>query len=94
MQAGVDQTRSVPCELWIQFACQCGSRNLEVSTAEEASQKAHAEVADNGLEDPEDDDDNLLLPQQNRPSPRKSTQVQGFKAADADEDELETSQAP
>ena len=60
VQAGVDQTRFAQCELWIQFGMpmwvedkNVGYARLELSTAEEASQHAHAEVADEDLEDPE-----------------------------------------
>ena len=71
-----------------------GYAHLEVSTTEEASQKAHAEVGDEDLEDPEDDDDDTVLPEHDRQSPWKSTQVRAFQAGDADEDEPEASQAP
>ena len=47
-----------------------GYAHLEVLTAEEASQKAHAEVADEDLLDPEDDDDDAVLPEHDRRSPR------------------------
>ena len=43
-----------------------GYAHLEVSTPEEASQKAHAEVGDKDLEDPEDGDNDALLPQHDR----------------------------
>ena len=69
VQAGVDQTRLAQCELWIQFGMpmwvedeNVGYAHLEVPSAEEASQKAHAEVADEDLLDPEDDDDDAVLP--------------------------------
>ena len=64
VQAGIDQTRLAQCELWIQFGMpmwvedeHVGYARLEVSVAEEPSQHAHAEVGDEDLEDPEDDDD-------------------------------------
>ena len=101
VQAGVDQTRLAQCKLWIQFCIpMCGGAEnvgyaqLEVSASEEASQKAHAEVGDEDLEDPEDDDDNTLLLQHDQRSPRMSTQVRAFQAVNADEDEPEASQAP
>ena len=101
VQAGVDQTRLAQCELWIQFGMpmwvedeHVGYAHLEVSTPQEASQKAHAEVGHEDLEDPEDDGDDDVLPQHDRQSPRKSTQVRAFQAGDADEDEPESSQAP
>ena len=71
-----------------------GYAHLEVSTAEEASQKAHTEVGDEDSEDPEDDDDDAVLPEHDRRCPWKSTQVRAFQAGDADEDEPEASQAP
>ena len=71
-----------------------GYAHLEVSTADKARQKAHVEVADEDLEDPEDDNDEALVPQPDRRSPRKSTLVQAFQAGDADEDEPDLSQAP
>ena len=67
--------------------------HLEVPSVEEASQKAHAEVADEDLLDPEDDGDDAVLPQHDRRSPRKSTQIRAFQASDEDEDEPEASQA-
>ena len=101
VQARVDQTRLAQCELWIQFGMpmwvedeNVGYARLEVSAAEEASQHAHAEIADEDLEDPEDDDEDPVLPRSDRRSPRKSTQVRAFQAADADEEEPEASQAP
>ena len=68
--------------------------SLEVSTADEASQHAHAEVADEDLEDPEEEDDDPLLTGFDRRYPRKSTQVRAFQAGDADDEEPEASQAP
>ena len=101
MQAGIDQTRLAQCGLWIQFGMpmwvedeHVGYARLEVSAAEEPSQHAHAEVADEDLEDPGDDDDEPLLTGSDRRSPRKSTQVRAFQAGDADEDEPRASQAP
>ena len=102
VQAGVDQTSLPQCEPWIQFGMpmwvedeNVGYAHVEVPFAEEASQKAHAEVADEDLLDPEDDDDDdALLPQHDRRSPRKSTQVRAFQAGDADEDEPVASHAP
>ena len=55
---------------------------------------AHAEAPDKDLEDLEDDSDNDVLPQHDRRSIRKSTEVRAFQAGDADEDEPEASQAP
>ena len=85
VQAGVDQTRLAQCELWIQFGMpmwvedeNVGYARLKVSTAEEASQHAHAEFADEDLEDPEEDDEDPVLPGSDRRSPRKSTQVRAF----------------
>ena len=56
VQAGIDQTRLAHCELWIQFGMpmwvedeNVGYAHLEVSTAEEPSQHAHAEVANEDL---------------------------------------------
>ena len=63
-------------------------------TAEEPSQHAHAEVADQDLEDLGDDDDDPPLTGCDRRSPRKSTQFRAFQAGDADDDEPEASQAP
>ena len=101
VQAGIDQTTLAQCELWIQFGIpmlvedeHVGYARLEVSAAEEPSQHAHAEVADEDLEDPEDDDDEQLLTGSDRRSPRKSMQVQAFQAGDADEDVLGASQVP
>ena len=101
MQAGVDQTRLAQCKLWIQFGMpmwvedeNVGYGHLEVSTAEEVSEKAHAEVGDGDLEDLEDDDDDAVLTEHYRQSPRKSTQVRPVQAGDADEDEPEVCQAP
>ena len=101
VQAGVDQTRLAQCELWIQFGMpmrvedeNVGYARLEVSAAEEASEHANAEVADQDLEDPKDDDEDPVLPRSDRQSPRKSTQVQAFQAGDADEEEPEARQAP
>ena len=64
-----------------------------MSTAEEASQHPHAEVADEDLEDPEDDDENTVLQGSDGRSPRKLTQVRAFQAADAHEKEPEANQA-
>ena len=101
MQAGVDQTRLAQCELWIQFGMpmwveeeNVGYAHLEDSTADEASQKAHAEVGDEDLEDPEDEDDDAVLLEHDRRSPGKSTQVRAFQAGDVDENEPVASQAP
>ena len=101
VQARVDQTRLAQCELWIQFGMpmwvedeNVGYAHLEVSTAEEASQHAHAKVADDDLVDSEDDDNDAVLPGCDRRSPGKSTQVRAFQAGDAHEDEPEASQAP
>ena len=101
MQAGFDQTKLAQWELWIEFRMpmwvedeNVGYARLEVSTAEEASQHAHAEVVAEDLEDPEDDDEDPVLPGSDRPSPRKSTQLRLFEAGDADEEEPEASQAP
>ena len=101
VQAGGDHPRLAQCELWIQFGMpmwiedeNVGSAHLEVSHAEEASPKAHAEVADEDLEDPEDDDNDVLLPQHDLRTSRKSTNVQAFQAGDDDEDESQASQAP
>ena len=101
MQAGGDQTKVAQGELWIQFGMptwvedeNLGYAHVEVSTAEEASQPAHAKVADGDLEDPEDNNDDGVLPGCDRPSPRKAMQVRAFQAGDADEDEPEASQRP
>ena len=101
VQAGIDQTRLAQCKLWIQFSMpmwvedeHLGYARLEVSAAEEPSQHAHAEVADEDLEDPGDDDDERLLTGSARRSPRKSTHVRAFQAGDADGDELRASQVP
>ena len=101
VEAGVDQTRLAQCKLWIQFGMpmwiedeNMGYARLEVSTAEEASQHAHAEIADEDLEGPEDHDADPVLPRSDRRSPRKSTQVPAFQAGDADEEEPEGGQAP
>ena len=97
VQVGVDQTRLAQCQLWIQFRMpmwvedeNVGYARLQVSTAEEASQEAHAEVADEDLEDPEVDDEDPST----RRSPRNSRQFRAFQAGDADEEEPESSQAP
>ena len=57
VHAGIYQSRLAQCELWIQFGMpmwvedeNLGYARLEVSTAEGASQHAHAEVADEDLE--------------------------------------------
>ena len=101
VHAGIDQTRLAHCELWIQFGMpmwvedkHVGYAHLEVSAAEEPSQHAHVEVADEYLEDPGDDDDEPLLTGSDRQSPRKSMQVRAFQDGDADEDEPRASQAP
>ena len=65
-----------------------------MSAAEEPSQHAHAEGADEDVDDPGDDDDEPLLTGSDRRSPRKSTQVRAFQAGEADEDEPGASQAP
>ena len=100
-QAGIDQTRLAQCELWIQFGMpkwvedeHVGYTRLQVSAAREPSQHAHAEGADEDLEDPGDDDDEPLLTGSDWRSPRKSTQVRAFQAGDADEDKPRASQAP
>ena len=67
--------------------------HLEVPSAEKATQEAHGEVVYEGLCDREDDND-AMLPQHDRRSPWKSTQVRAFRAGDADEDEPEASHAP
>ena len=89
------------CELSIQFGMplwvegeNVGYAHLEVSIAEEASQHTHAEVADEHLEDPKDDDETPVLPRSDRRSPRRSTQVRAFQARNVDEEEPEASQAP
>ena len=94
MQAGFDQTRLAQCELCIQFGMpmwvedeHVGYARLEVSAAEEPSQHAHAEVADEDLEELGNDDDEPPLTGSDRRSPRKSTQVGAFRAGDADKDE-------
>ena len=68
VQAGFDQTRLAQCELWIQFGMPMrvedeyvGYAHLQVSTAEEPSQHAHEEVADEDLEDLGYDDDDPPL---------------------------------
>ena len=101
VQAGGDQTRLPQCKLWIQFRMPMwaedeivGYAHVEVSTAEEASQHANAEVLHEDLEDPEDFDDDAVLPRSDRRSPRMSTRVPVFQAGNADEDEPEASQAP
>ena len=101
VQVGVDQTRLAQCELWIQFGMpmwvegeNVGYARLEVSTAEEASRHAHAEVADEDSEDPEDADEDPVLPGSDRRCPQKSTQARVFQAGDADEEEPEARQAP
>ena len=71
-----------------------GYARLEVPTAEEPSQHAHAEVVDEDLEDLGDDDDDPPLTGSDRRSPRKSTQVRAFQVGDADDAEPEASQAP
>ena len=101
VEARVDHTRLAHCELLIGFRrpmCvedeNVGYAHLEVATAEEASQHAHAEVGDEDLDDPEDDNHDVVLPGCDRRSPWKSTQVRAFQAGDADEDEPEEIQAP
>ena len=68
VQAGINQTRLAQCELWRQFGMlmrveeeHVGYAHLEVSAKEKLSQHAHAQVADQDLEDPGDDDDEPLL---------------------------------
>ena len=68
VQPGIDQTRLAQCELWIRFGMpmwvedeNVGYARLEVSTAEEPSQHAHEEVADEDLEDLGDDDDDPAI---------------------------------
>ena len=46
-----------------------GYAHPEVSSAEKASQKAHADVGDEDLEDPKDEDDDAVLPECDRRSP-------------------------
>ena len=70
-----------------------GYARLEVSTAEGASQHDHAQVTNEDLEDLEDNDEDPVLTGCHRRSLRKSTQIQALKAADADEEEPEASQA-
>ena len=70
-----------------------GHAHLEVPSAEEASQKAHAEVADEDLLDREDDDFDAVLLQQDQRSTRKSTHVRALQAGNANEDEPEASHA-
>ena len=70
-----------------------GVCRLEVSTAEEASQHAHAQVTNEDLEDLQDNDEDLVLTGCDRRSPRKSTQIRALQAADADGEEPEASQA-
>ena len=101
MQAGIEQTRLAQCELWIQLGMQMwvedehvGYTLLEVSASEEPSQHAHAEGADGDVDVPGDNDDELLLIESDRRSPRKSTQVLAFQAGEADGDEPRASQAP
>ena len=98
VQAGMAQTRSVQCELWIPFRMpmwvedeHVGYMRLEVSAAEEPSQHAHAEGGDEDVDEPGDNDDEPLLTKSDRRSPRKSTQVRAFQAG---EDEPRASQAP
>ena len=101
VQAGIDETRLAQCEVWIQFGMpmrvedkHVGYARLEVSAAGEPSQHAHAQVADENLEDPGDDDDEPPLTGSDRRSPRKSAHVRAFQAGDADEDEPRARQAP
>ena len=102
VQAGTDQTRSVQCELWIQFGMpmwvqdeHVGYTRLEVSAAaEERSQHAHAEGGDQDVDERGDNDDEPLLTGSAWRSPRKSMQVRAFQAGQADEDEPRASQAP
>ena len=101
VQAGIDQTRLAQCELRIRLGVpmwvedeNVGYARLELSTAEEPSQHANAEVADEDLEDLGDADDDPPLTGSDRRSVRKSTQVRMFGAGDADDDEPDASQAP
>ena len=101
VQAGIDQTRLAHRELWIQFGMpmwvedeHLGYTCPDVSVAEERSQHAHAEGADEHLDDPGGNDDKPLLTGSDRRSPRKSTQVRALQAGEADEDEPRASQAP
>ena len=101
VQAGIDHTKLAQCELWIQFGMpmwdedeHVGYARLEVSTAEEPSQHAHEEVADEDLEELGDDDDEPPLTGSDRRSPWKSTHFRAFQAGDADDDEPRASQAP
>ena len=104
VQAGVDQTRLAQCELWIKFGMpmkspmcvedeNMGYARLQVWTAHEGSQHSHAELADEDLEGPENDDKDPVLPGSDRRSPWKSTQVRAFQAGDAGEEKPEASQA-
>ena len=101
VQAGIDQTRLAHCELWIVFGMpmwvedeHVGYTRLEVSAAEDPSHHAHAEGADEDVDDLGDDEDEPLLTGSDRRSPRKSTQVRAFQAGEADEDDPRASQAP
>ena len=78
VQAGMDQTRLAQCELRSQFGMpmwvedeHMGYAHLEVSTAEEPSQHAHEEFADEDLEELGDDDDEPPRTGSDRRSPRK-----------------------
>ena len=78
----MDQTRFAQCPLrihcgksmWVEDD-NVGYARLEVLSSEEASKHAHAEVADEDLEDPEDDDEDSVLRGSDWRSPRKSTQA-------------------
>ena len=65
-----------------------GYTHHEVSVAEEASQHAHAQGADEDVDDPGDDDDEPLQTGSDQGSPRKSTHLRAFQ----DEDEPRASQ--
>ena len=67
---------------------------LKVSMAEEPSQHAHEEVADEDLEDLGDDDNDPPLTGSVLRSPWKSTQVRAFQAGDANHDKPRASQTP
>ena len=69
VQAGVDQTRMAQCELWMPMWVvdqNAGYAHVESPSAEAASQKSHAEVADEDLLDLKDDDADAQLPKNDR----------------------------
>ena len=101
VQAGIDPARLAQCELWIQFRLpmwvgdeNMGYAHLEVSMAEETTQHADEEFADEDLEGLGNGDDDPPLTRFDRRSPRKSTQVRTFQAGDADDEEPEAGHAP